>query len=79
MHVNTSISHINPDPKVQAFAKRYETKFKRVRSITSVNNYDGVMVIAETIKFDSKGQGTKGAIVAQVVGNGFKFVEYLKH
>jgi ABC-type branched-subunit amino acid transport system substrate-binding protein len=65
MHVNTSSSHINPHPKVQAFARRYETKFKRVRSISSVNNYNGVMVIAETIKLDSKGQGTKGAIVIQ--------------
>jgi branched-chain amino acid transport system substrate-binding protein len=104
MHVNSSSSHINPDPKIQAFVKRFEEKFKRTPSMTSVDNYDGVFVIAEilkkvgtdpvkiqnalntmtfqgiaeTIRFDAKGQGVKGAIIVKVEGNNFKFVEYLR-
>jgi branched-chain amino acid transport system substrate-binding protein len=99
----TSSTHINPDPKIQAFVKRYEEKFHRTPSITSVDYYDGNFVIAEvlkkvgtkaneiqnalntmtfegiseTIKFDSRGQAVRGAIIGRIEGKNFKFLEYI--
>lgn len=104
MFIISKSSSINPNPKIQAFTKRYEEKFRRPPFTNSVDCHDGTMIIseifkkvgtdpnkiqnalntmtfqglAEEIKFDSKGQGVKGALIAKVEGNRFKFVEYLE-
>jgi len=104
MLIISTSSSINPNPKIQAFTKRYEEKFHRSPYINSVDCYDGAMMIseilkkvgtdpkkiqnalntmtfqglAEGIKFDGKGQGVKGALIAKVEGNKFKFMEYIQ-
>ena len=105
MFIESTSSSINPNSKIQAFVKRYEEKFKRACYNTSVDCYDGVMIIAEvlkkvgtdpkriqnalntttfegtaeSIKFDSRGQNLKGALMAKVEGGNFKFLEYLQY
>lgn len=50
MCIESTSSQVNPDSKIQAFAKRYEEKFKRSIYNSSVDGYDGAMVITEVLK-----------------------------
>lgn len=50
MFLCTVSSYINPDPNVQAFARRYEEKFHRVLGLVSIENYNGAIVIGEVLK-----------------------------
>jgi branched-chain amino acid transport system substrate-binding protein len=43
-------SYFNPDPVVQAFAKRYEEKFHKVMSVGVIDNYNSVIVVSEVLK-----------------------------
>jgi branched-chain amino acid transport system substrate-binding protein len=48
--LQSSSSHINPMPEMQAFVKKFEEKFHRACFSTSIDNYDGAMVIAEVLR-----------------------------
>ncbi len=50
MLIESTSSGLNPDPKIQAFAKRYEAKFNRAVYNSSVDGYDGGMVVEEVFK-----------------------------
>lgn len=45
MFIESSSSGFNPDPKIRAFKERYEAKFKRALYNTSVDSYDGAMIV----------------------------------
>jgi len=48
--VATENSYINPDPRIQAFVKRFEERFHHVPGLVTIDNYDGASTIAEVLK-----------------------------
>jgi branched-chain amino acid transport system substrate-binding protein len=50
MFTVTVNSHINPDPGVQAFVKRYEQKFNKPLGLVGIDNYNGAIIAAEVLK-----------------------------
>jgi len=49
MFMTTINSQINPNPAVQAFAKRYEEKYHRPLSVGVIEPYDGTTVAREVL------------------------------
>lgn len=49
MVTTTTLSPGDPDPKIQEFIKKYETKFNHIISSTHVNHYDSVYIVADVI------------------------------
>lgn len=47
---STTMCTGDPDPKIQEFVKKYESKYKQVISATHVNHYDSVYIVADIIK-----------------------------
>jgi branched-chain amino acid transport system substrate-binding protein len=50
MFVATENSYINPDPRIQAFVKRFEQRYGHVPGLVTIDNYDGATTIAEVLK-----------------------------
>ena len=48
--IESTSSATNPNPKIQDFRKRFETKFKRDCQHTAVDAYDGAMIAARVLK-----------------------------
>ena len=48
--VATENSYINPDPRIQAFVKRFEERFRHVPGLVTIDNYDGAIAVAEVLK-----------------------------
>jgi branched-chain amino acid transport system substrate-binding protein len=44
-----SCPNINLDPNVLSFAKRYEERFHRQYGVTSIDNYNGAMIVSEVL------------------------------
>ena len=47
---STTLSPGDPDPKVQAFIKKYEEKYKQTISATHVNHYDSVYIVKSIVE-----------------------------
>ena len=47
---STTLSPGDPDPKVQAFIKKYEEKHKQTISATHVNHYDSVYIVKSIVE-----------------------------
>ncbi len=50
MFMTTVHSYINPDPSIQAFDKRYQEKFGRPLGLVSIDNYNGIVIVAEALR-----------------------------
>jgi branched-chain amino acid transport system substrate-binding protein len=50
MFIVTENSYINPDPKIQAFVKRFEERFHHVPGLVTIDNYDGATTVAEVLR-----------------------------
>ena len=48
--VATENSYINPDPRIQAFVKRFEERYHHVPGLVTIDNYDGATTITEVLK-----------------------------
>ena len=48
--VGTENSYINPDPRIQAFGKRFEERYHHVPGLVTIDNYDGAITVAEVLK-----------------------------
>ncbi|HUL30697.1 MAG TPA: ABC transporter substrate-binding protein [Thermodesulfobacteriota bacterium] len=48
--VATENSYINPNPRIQAFVKRFEERYHHVPGLVTIDNYDGATALAEVLK-----------------------------
>ncbi|MGB9867476.1 MAG: ABC transporter substrate-binding protein [Bacillota bacterium] len=47
---STTMCTGDPNPKIQEFVKKYESKYNQIISATHVNHYDSVYIVADIIK-----------------------------
>ncbi len=63
MFIESTSSGFNPDPKIVAFKKRYEAQFNRALYNTSVDCYDGAMIVGQILnKVGTKAQDIQKAL-----------------
>ncbi|MBP1695137.1 MAG: putative binding-protein-dependent transport protein [Deltaproteobacteria bacterium] len=77
--VATENSYINPDPRIQAFVKRFEERYHHVPGLVTIDNYDGATTIAEVLKatgpVPEKIQNALNTMTFQGVAGPMKFDE----
>jgi branched-chain amino acid transport system substrate-binding protein len=50
LYLSSTSSYYNPDPRMQAFGKRYVDRFNRIPTDSSIDGYDGITVLAEVLR-----------------------------
>jgi len=50
MFMTTIHSMVNPDASIQSFSKRYQEKFGRPLGLVSIDNYNGIVIVAEALR-----------------------------